>query len=65
MSRRLRHTHAIVAMGLGAVLFLAYEESHAIYRCSDKEGRYVLTDQPAQLEQCILLDVVTPPKSDS
>ena len=52
-------------MGLLGMLLLAYEEGQAIYRCYDKEGRYVLTDQPAQLEQCILLDVVAPPKSDS
>ena len=65
MSFRQRHARGMVAMGLLGVLFLTYEEGQAIYRCHDKEGRYVLTDQPTQLEQCILLDVAAPPKSDS
>ncbi|MEP6959397.1 MAG: retropepsin-like aspartic protease [Nitrospirota bacterium] len=52
-------------MGLLGVLCSVYKEGHAIYRCYDKEGRHVLTDQPAQLERCIPLDVVTPPISDS
>lgn len=56
---------AIVAMDLFGVLLSIHEEGHAMYRCHDKEGRQVLTDQPAQLEQCIPLDVVTPPMSDS
>lgn len=52
-------------MGLFGLLLLIHEEGHAIYRCYDKEGRQVLTDQPTQLEQCIPLDVVAPPLSDS
>ena len=51
-------------MGLVGVLLSIHEEGHAIYRCYDKEGRQVLTDQPAQLEQCIPLDVAAPPMSD-
>lgn len=65
MSCRQRHTSAIVAIGLLGALLSLHEEGHAIYRCYDKEGRQVLTDQPAQLEQCIPLDVVAPPMSDS
>ena len=65
MSRGRRNTRIIVALGLFGLLCSLYEEGHAIYRCYDKEGRYVLTDQPAQLEQCIRLDVVGPPKFDS
>jgi clan AA aspartic protease (TIGR02281 family) len=65
MSCRQRHARGIVAMGLLGLLLLTYEEGQAIYRCYDKEGRHVLTDQPAQLERCVLLDVVVPPKSDS
>lgn len=65
MRCRQRHARGIVAMCLLGMLLLTYEEGQAIYRCYDKEGRYVLTDQPAQLEQCILLDVVAPPKSDA
>jgi len=65
MSCRQRHTCAIVALGLLGLLLLTYEEGQAIYRCYDKEGRHVLTDQPAQLEQCVLLDVATPPMPDS
>jgi clan AA aspartic protease (TIGR02281 family) len=56
---------AIVAIGLFGVLLSIHEEGHAIFRCYDKEGRQVLTDQPAQLEQCIPLDVVAPPMSGS
>ena len=52
-------------MGLFGVLLSIHEEGYAIYRCYDKEGRQVLTDQPAQLEQCTLLDVAAPPKSNS
>jgi clan AA aspartic protease (TIGR02281 family) len=52
-------------MGLLGLLLLTDEEGQAIYRCYDNEGRHVLTDQPAQLEQCTLLDVVTPSMSDS
>jgi clan AA aspartic protease (TIGR02281 family) len=47
------------------VLLSIHEEGYAIYRCYDKEGRQVLTDQPAQLEQCTLLGVAAPPKSNS
>ena len=47
------------------MLLSIHEEGYAIYRCYDKEGRHVLTDQPAQLEQCTLLDVAAPPKSNS
>jgi hypothetical protein len=65
MNGRQRNTRAIVAMGLIGVLLSIHEEGHAIYRCHDKEGRQVLTDQPTQLERCIPLDVVTPPMSDS
>ena len=65
MSFRQRNTRAIVAMGLFGVLLSIHEEGHAIYRCHDKEGRQVLTDQPTQLERCIPLDVVAPPMSDS
>lgn len=65
MSYRQRNTRAFVAIGLLGALLSIHEEGHAIYRCHDKEGRQVLTDQPAQLEQCIPLDVVTPPMSDS
>jgi len=64
MSRH-RKIHAIVILALLGLWLSMYEEGHAIYRCYDKEGRHVLTDQPAQLEQCTLLDVVTPPKPDS
>jgi|KBSMisStandDraft_5_1062788.scaffolds.fasta_scaffold08264_6 clan AA aspartic protease (TIGR02281 family) len=52
-------------MGLFGVLLSIHEEGYAIYRCYDKEGRQVLTDQPAQLEQCTLLGVAAPPKSNS
>ena len=65
MSCHHRNTRAIVAMSLFGFLLSIHEEGHAIYRCYDKEGRQVLTDQPAQLEQCIPLDVVVPPMSDS
>jgi len=65
MSRRRRHTQACVAIGLFGVLLSIHEEGNAIYRCYDKEGRQVLTDQPAQLEQCTPLGVATPPKSNS
>jgi len=65
MSCRQRNTRAFVAIGLLGVLLSIHEEGHAIYRCYDKEGRQVLTDQPAQLEQCTPLDVVAPPMSDS
>jgi len=65
MSCRQRKMRAFVAMGFLGVLLSIHEEGHAIYRCYDKEGRQVLTDQPAQLEQCIFLDVVAPPMSDS
>jgi hypothetical protein len=51
MSCRQRHARGIVAMGLLGMLLLTYEEGRAIYRCYDKEGRHVLTDQPVQLEQ--------------
>jgi len=54
-----------VAIGLFGVLLSIHEEGYAIYRCYDKEGRQVLTDQPAQLEQCTPLGVATPPKSNS
>lgn len=54
-----------MAMGLFGVLLSIHEEGYAIYRCYDKEGRQVLTDQPAQLEQCTLLGVAAPPKSNS
>jgi len=65
MSCRQRNTQAFVAMGLFGVLLSIHEEGYAIYRCYDKEGRQVLTDQPAQLEQCTLLGVAAPPKSNS
>jgi clan AA aspartic protease (TIGR02281 family) len=52
-------------MGLFGVLLSIHEEGYAIYRCYDKEGRQVLTDQPAQLEQCTLLGVAAPPKPNS
>ena len=52
-------------MGFFGVLLSIHEEGYAIYRCYDKEGRQVLTDQPAQLEQCTLLGVAAPPKSNS
>ena len=52
-------------MGLFGVLLTIHEEGYAIYRCYDKEGRQVLTDQPAQLEQCTPLGVAAPPKSNS
>ena len=52
-------------MGLFGVLLSIHEEGHAIYRCYDKEGRQVLTDQPAQLEQCTPLGTAVPPKSNS
>ena len=65
MNCRQRNTRAIVAMGLLGMLLSMHEEGHAIYRCYDKEGHQVLTDQPTQLEQCIPLDVVAPPMSDS
>ncbi len=52
-------------MSLLGVLLSIHEEGYAIYRCYDKEGRQVLTDQPAQLEQCTLLGVAAPPKSNS
>jgi len=52
-------------MGLFGVLLSIHEEGYAIYRCYDKEGRQVLTDQPAQLEQCTLLGVAAPSKSNS
>ena len=52
-------------MGLFGVLLSIHEEGYAIYRCYDKEGSQVLTDQPAQLEQCTLLGVAAPPKSNS
>jgi clan AA aspartic protease (TIGR02281 family) len=65
MSCHHRNTRAIVAMSLFGFLLSIHEEGQAIYRCYDKEGRQVLTDQPAQLEQCIPLDVVVPPMSDS
>jgi clan AA aspartic protease (TIGR02281 family) len=54
-----------VAIGLFGVLLSIHEEGYAIYRCYDKEGRQVLTDQPAQLEQCTPLAGTTPPKSNS
>ena len=54
-----------MAIGLFGVLLSIHEEGYAIYRCYDKEGRQVLTDQPAQLEQCTPLGVATPPKSNS
>jgi clan AA aspartic protease (TIGR02281 family) len=62
---RQRSMQASVALGFFGLVFLIHQEGQAIYRCYDKEGRQVLTDQPAQLEQCIPLDVVTPPMSDS
>lgn len=65
MSCYRRNTQAIVAIGILGFLLSIHEEGHAIYRCQDKEGRQVLTDQPAQLEQCIPLDVAAPPISDS
>jgi clan AA aspartic protease (TIGR02281 family) len=65
MSCRRRHTRACVAMGLFGLLLSIHEEGYAIYRCYDKEGRQVLTDQPAQLEQCTPLGVATPPKSNA
>ena len=52
-------------MGLFGVLLSIHEEGYAIYRCYDKEGRQVLTDQPAQLERCTPLAGATPPKSNS
>jgi hypothetical protein len=52
-------------MGLFGLLLSIHEEGYAIYRCYDKEGRQVLTDQPAQLEQCTPLGVATPPKSNA
>ena len=64
MNDHQRSAQAIVAMGLGGLLLLTHETGYAIYRCQDKEGRQVLTDQPAQLEQCTPLDVGTPPMSD-
>ena len=65
MNCRQINTRAIVVMSLLGVLLSIHEEGLAIYRCYDKEGRQVLTDQPAQLEQCTPLDVVAPPMSDS
>jgi hypothetical protein len=56
---------ASVALVFFGLVLVIHQEGQAIYRCYDKEGRQVLTDQPAQLEQCIPLDVVTPPMSDS
>ena len=58
-------TRVFVAMGLFGALLSIYEEGHAIYRCYDKEGRQVLTDQPAQLEECTPLGVTPQPKSNS
>lgn len=65
MSGRQRSMQAIVATGFFGLLLSLHQEGHAIYRCYDKEGRQVLTDQPVQLEQCIPLDVAAPPMSDS
>jgi clan AA aspartic protease (TIGR02281 family) len=65
MSCRQRHMRALVAIGILGALLLIHGEGHAIYRCYDKEGRQVLTDQPAQLEQCVPLGVAEPPTSDS
>lgn len=56
---------AFVAITLFGALLSIHKEANAIYRCYDKEGRQVLTDQPAQLEQCTPLGVVTPPKSNA
>lgn len=65
MSGRPRNMQAIVAISLFGALLSIHDEANAIYRCYDKEGRQVLTDQPAQLEQCTLLGVATPPKSNA
>lgn len=54
-----------MAIGLLGVLLSIHEEGHAIFLCYDKEGRQVLTDQPAQLERCRPLNLATPPISDS
>ena len=58
-------TRVLVAIGLFVALLSIHEEGQAIYRCYDKEGRQVLTDQPAQLEQCTSLGVTSPSKSSS
>lgn len=58
-------TRVLVATSLFVALLSIYEEGRAIYRCYDKEGRQVLTDQPAQLEQCTSLGVTSPSKPNS
>ncbi len=58
-------TRVLVAIGLFGTLLLSHEEGQAIYRCYDKEGRQVLTDQPTQLEECTPLSVTVQPKSNS
>ena len=60
-----RSMQTVVATFFFGLLLSIHQEGHAIYRCYDKEGRQVLTDQPAQLEQCIPLGVAAPPMSDS
>jgi len=65
MSHGHANSRTIVAVGLIGLLVSTYGEGHALYRCYDKEGRQVLTDQPAQMERCSPLDVVTPPMSNS
>jgi len=65
MSCRQRSMQAVVATGFFGLLLSIHQDGHAIYRCYDKEGRQVLTDQPAQLDQCIPLEVAEPPMSDS
>lgn len=65
MSSRQRHLRAIVTIVIFGLWLSIHQEGHAIYRCYDKEGRQVLTDHPVQLEHCVPLDVVTPPRLDS
>lgn len=65
MSCRQRNIRVVVTTSLFGLLLSIHQEGYAIYRCYDKEGRQVLTDQPAQLEQCIPLGVVAPPMSNS
>lgn len=60
-----RHIQAIVAVGLFGALLSLHEEADAIYRCYDQDGRQVLTDQPAQLQQCISLGLDHPTTSEA
>lgn len=65
MTIRRRHMREIMAMGLFGASLAIPVDGHAIYRCYDKDGRQVLTDQPAQLEQCIPLSGAHPAGPDS